>query len=108
METRDKLAIMLAFDDGATIQSQPVSGIKKWRDVISEPTWNWELLNYRVKSAEPERRTLTEGTHEMHLSVNEFGRVTVSRNIYAMLEPDTVYRIQLDGSSIEARKAVNT
>jgi hypothetical protein len=44
---QEKIAVMQAFADGKKIEICD-SGVSNWRGSIN-PTWNWDLCNYRVK-----------------------------------------------------------
>lgn len=65
MNTKEKIAVMQAFVDGATIQFLYHSNTgTEWRNVPEhkEPMWDFAFINYRIKPADP--RTIY--TNEYH------------------------------------------
>ncbi len=54
--TAQKIAVMKAHCDGATIELKAhVSRSDEYKDV-QDPAWNWDSFDYRVK--QPERKTV--------------------------------------------------
>ena len=54
----EKLAIKRAYEDGKTIQCQPVNSQGHWCDLEndgSELGWYWDRLNYRIKPVTEEK-----------------------------------------------------
>ena len=50
MTTKEKIAVMLAFEEGKTIEYNYrwSSLASKW-DKVDDPIWDWNACNYRVK-----------------------------------------------------------
>jgi hypothetical protein len=49
MNTKEKIAVMQAFDEGRAIEHcRVVIGPQLWLDCY-EPTWDWQTFEYRVK-----------------------------------------------------------
>lgn len=46
-EARRMAEVMLAFADGAEVESDPISS-NEWR-AVQHPNWDWYTANYRVK-----------------------------------------------------------
>lgn len=51
MKTKEKIAIMQAYEDGKTIQYKEKDSSKwcEWLHRNKEPNWNWDLYDYRIK-----------------------------------------------------------
>ena len=77
MNTKEKIAVMKAFEDGKKIECRPNSGDYEWHIVEYEPTWNWDNNDYRVFS-EPkeggswERVEIFAAAGQYRLSVGGF------------------------------------
>ena len=50
--TQEMIDVMQAFMEGKEIEHSCVNN--SWHVVI-EPTWNWDIYDYRIKPAEPKR-----------------------------------------------------
>lgn len=53
MTTKEKIEVMQAFADGKQIQTRSVLSNSDWVDMNREPSWNWTINNYRIKTEEP-------------------------------------------------------
>jgi|TARA_R110000851_G_scaffold87200_3_gene190052 hypothetical protein len=51
MNTKEMVAVILAFDEGKTIQGAPCNS-SDWMD-LRDPCWNFDIWDFRVKPAEP-------------------------------------------------------
>lgn len=50
MTTKEMIAIMMAYEDGKTIQYNfKGDDPERWEDVTCVPLWNWDSTDYRVK-----------------------------------------------------------
>jgi len=45
--TKEKIAIMQAFEDGKVIQFR-LKGLAYW-DIVEKPAWNWDAFAFRIK-----------------------------------------------------------
>jgi len=53
--TKEKIAIMQAFEDGKVIQFR-LKGLAYW-DIVEKPAWNWDAFAFRIKP-EPKKVTM--------------------------------------------------
>lgn len=52
MTTKEKIAVMQAYEDGKKIQVA-TNGEEDWEDFnFGEPMWDWECCDYRIKPEE--------------------------------------------------------
>jgi hypothetical protein len=50
--TAEMIEVMQAFERGEKIQCRDVDE-ESWGDLICAPSWEWRLLDYRIKPREP-------------------------------------------------------
>lgn len=87
MKTKEKIAIMQAFADGKPIQYKfKDNPTNKWMDFSEcvEPSWNWDLVDFRVKP-EPKVRPYT--FEEMCEAVSKHGALvrTKDKAVYTVI-----------------------
>lgn len=66
MTTKEKIAVMQAYEDGKTIQFYSYG---EWED-IDVPAWNWASVDYRVKP-ESKLRPYKDATEQKKIDIEK-------------------------------------
>ncbi len=87
MNTADKIKVMAASEDGKTIQYRDRGDTGRW-GIANCPTWNWGLMDYRVKPIISNIiiQNLTREQQELvEFSMRDTGEETATKAIFESL-----------------------